>query len=96
MGLGKDETELGGSWEFVDGRMVEDGTSSRIRLLVEEELRFVAVSSDGWEKLYLDPTDGRHWEHTYPQSEMHGGGPPTLRAIDAVIIHEKYGLPRGR
>jgi hypothetical protein len=61
--------------------MVEDAACQRIRELVATELQQVAVSEDGWEKLYRDQRDGRLWEWFYPQSEMHGGDPPALRVV---------------
>jgi immunity protein 27 of polymorphic toxin system len=45
-----------------------------------------------WSKLYLDPVDGGYWELTYPQSEMHGGGPPQLVHISADAAKIKYGV----
>ena len=37
------------------------------------------VRVGNWEIEYLDPTTGEKWLMDYPQSEMHGGGPPRLR-----------------
>jgi len=41
--------------------------------------------------LYRDPDDGRYWERTYPQSELHGGGPPELRVLATEDARQKYG-----
>jgi hypothetical protein len=92
MTLRTNETELVGSWKMVDGRMVEDETSKRIRTLTRENLKPIAVSSDGWDRLYEDPLDHRLWELSYPSSEMQGGGPPTLRVVSAETAKKKYKL----
>src|ERR1700723_3459159 len=51
----------------------------------------IAESTSGWEALYRDPSDGRYWERTYPQSETHGGGPPQLSTITLDEAERKYG-----
>jgi hypothetical protein len=86
----ENEVEIVGSWEMKDGRMVEDAACQRIRELVATELQQVAVSEDGWEKLYRDQRDGRLWEWFYPQSELHGGGPPALRVVSPETAEQKY------
>ena len=40
--------------------------------------------------LYRDPNDNRLWELIYPQSEMHGGGPPELRNLTFNEARQKY------
>jgi hypothetical protein len=47
--------------------------------------------STGWDVLYRDPNDGRLWELIYPQSEIHGGGPPQLISLTAEDAAQKYG-----
>ena len=49
-----------------------------------------ACVSAGWETLYRDPRDGRLWELTYPQSEMHGGGPRRLHVLSRDEAAAKY------
>ena len=92
MCIDQNETEILGTWEMKAGRMIEDETCRRIRSLVGAKLQQVAVSKDGWEKLYRDPRDGRYWELFYPQSELHGGGPPALRVASLETVQQKYGL----
>jgi immunity protein 27 of polymorphic toxin system len=92
MSLAPYETELVGRWEMVQGRMIEDEASRRIKKLVREELKSVAKASNGWDSLFRDPADGRLWELTYPSSELQGGGPPTLRIMSEEAAHKKYGL----
>ena len=89
MNLKSDETDLRGVWSFVDGKMIANDACKRIESLVKHHLKQVA--GGGWETLYLDPNDGRYWEQTYPQGEMHGGGPPRLAVISKAEAEAKYG-----
>ena len=59
--------------------------------LVASHLVEIARDSTGWDTLYVDPDDGRFWEHIYPQSEMHGGGPPMLKHVSEEEARAKYG-----
>lgn len=89
--LQPDETEVRGEW-LADGKqVVGDAACERIEWLVSSRLERLASNSSGWETLYRDPTDGRLWEHTYPQGGWHGGGPPALRTISASEAESKYG-----
>ena len=45
---------------------------------------------DTWQLLYRDPKDGRLWEQTSPQGEMHGGGPPRLAVISEEEARKRY------
>jgi len=92
MPLRSDETELVGTWKLQDGKMIEDDVSLRIRKLIDEELRPIAVTNGGWDKLFQDPVDQRFWELTYPSSDSHGGGPAALRLISSDEARKKYGL----
>jgi len=87
-----EETELVGRWENVDGAIRGDGVTNRITKLTGNYLIKIAVTESGWETLYQDPEDFRYWELTYPQSEMHGGGPPTLRCLPMQEAQHKYSL----
>jgi hypothetical protein len=72
----------------VDGRLRPDSTWNRIELLATSYLEKIAANS--WETLFRDPGDGRYWEHTYPQSEVQGGGPPRLSLLSVEKAHAKY------
>ena len=88
--LRPDEVELVGQW-IPEGKGVEaDETAKRIEGLVREWLEPVADSSDGWDRLFKDPSDGRFWERTYPRNHMHGGGPPELKVVSAEAARGKY------
>jgi len=90
MPLNSTETDLVGKWIVVEGRIAVDETETRIQGLVQTELQRIAADSSGWEILFRDPSDGRFWELTRPQSEMHGGGPRRLHVIEAAEAHRKY------
>jgi hypothetical protein len=91
MDINPSETILTGQWLLRDGRVVEDEVSERIRALTKSYLVKIGDDASGWETLYRDPNDGRYWERTYPQSELHGGGPPQLRHLTAQEAKQKYG-----
>ncbi|MEM7379742.1 MAG: Imm27 family immunity protein [Bacteroidota bacterium] len=38
-----------------------------------------------------DPYDNRYWELSYPQGNLHGGGPPSLINLDKDYIVKEYG-----
>jgi hypothetical protein len=84
--LHPNETDLTGHWQSEADKMVADDTCRRIQELIAEQLVKVAVDSSGWRTLYQDPQDSRLWEHTYPQGEMQGGGPPRLSCISAERV----------
>lgn len=92
--LNANEDSLNGEWIYREGKMVGDANCRRIEWLIHHHLRTVADSiiAGAWETLYRDPDDGRYWEKTFPRSEMHGGGPPQLRAISSHDVREKYGI----
>jgi hypothetical protein len=85
------ETELVGQWRVVDGRVQSDEVCDRINWLVSAALKEVARDRSGWDRLFVDPTDSRLWEATYPNSGLHGGGPPQLRVLSRLEAERKYG-----
>jgi len=92
--LQPNETELSGAWRLQDGRMTADATCERLQWLIDRVLKKVADSpcAGAWEALYQDPSDGRYWERVFPQSEMHGGGPPRMNALAVDEAQRKYGV----
>jgi hypothetical protein len=94
MKLKPEETILTGRW-LLDGDVVRgDVACERIEWLTKNELQRLASSPQwgDWEILFVDPTDGRYWELTYPQGEMQGGGPPQLQVLSEIDAHRKYPL----
>jgi len=85
------ETRIEGQWLFDGQTMKEDESCHRIRSLINDQLQRVATDQSGWDVLYKDPSDGRFWELIYPQSEMHGGGPPVLQLVSVKDAKVKYG-----
>jgi hypothetical protein len=94
MKLEPQEKLLTGKWIFENNQMRGDEVEERIHWLIAHDLQKVTHSpqSGAWETLYKDPDDGRYWERTYPQSQMHGGGPLQLRNLTADEAITKYGL----
>ena len=90
--LKPDETDLIGRWVLEENRVLGDPMTERIERLVSDYLEEIADVYYGWEILYRDPQDGRYWELTYPQSAMHGGGPPRLTCLPKKQAVEKYHL----
>ena len=88
--LQPNEIILVGSWLKEETDTVADDVCRRIEWLIKFHLRFLKADWSGWEKLYRDPNDMRFWELTYPQGEMHGGGPPQLEIISPETVVSKY------
>jgi hypothetical protein len=84
------ETELIGRWRSWTTEFGLIQPVSGCEWLTSSYLEKIASSN--WETLFGDPDDGRYWEHTYPQGEMHGGGPPSLFALSVEKAHAKYGF----
>jgi len=85
------ETNLTGEWKLVDGEMMGNEACERIEYLVSNVLEEVGRDATDWDILYRDPHDHRYWELIYPQSHMHGGGPPQLRCLTFTEARIKYG-----
>jgi hypothetical protein len=94
MKLKPKETILTGRWIFDGGANRGDFICERIKWLTTNELQRLANNPQwgDWEVLFIDPTDGRYWELTYPQGEMQGGGPPQLQVLSEADARKKYPL----
>ena len=73
-----------------DAQLVADEVCAQIELLTTGRLRKVAMRDGGWVQLFLDPLDGSFWELSYSQSEVQGGGPPTLAEVDSALLPRLY------
>ena len=93
MKLKHDETELVGKWVEANSEVHDDAVCERIEWLTFHQLKKIAISKQwgAWETLFQDPDDGRYWEQTYPQGQMHGGGPRSLNCLSREQAKEKYG-----
>jgi hypothetical protein len=80
-----------GAWIEKNGTVVGNDQCEIIDHLVKHHLQRVGEREDGWTILYLDPRDDTFWERTYPQGEMHGGGPPTLTELSEEEVQSLYG-----
>ena len=91
------ETEIKGQWVLVGAKMQADDACKRIEWLLENRLKELG-SNEQWESLHLDLSDNRYWLRTYPESHMHGGGPPLLQCIaksEAMLWQLRLGSERG-
>lgn len=94
MKLNPEDNELTGRWVFDGSANRGDFICERIEWLIRHELKRLANSSQwgDWEILFVDPSDGRYWELTYPQGDMQGGGPLQLQVLSAADARTKYPL----
>lgn len=74
------EKELIGKWVFKEGKVVADSNCELIESMINNDLTEIEISEDGWTKRYQH-LNGSVWELTYPESHLHGGGPPKLTRI---------------
>jgi hypothetical protein len=79
--ISESETLIECKWVIADDQISSNDACKRIEWLTSEILKLVRIDKSRWEKLYQDPQDKRFWLLYYPQSEMHGGGPPALMEI---------------
>jgi hypothetical protein len=75
------EKEIIGKWVFKDGTMVADANCQLIDSMIKNDFEEIEYSKDGWTRRYKH-TNGSIWELSYPESHLHGGGPPKLSRID--------------
>ena len=94
MNLLPEENLLIGTWLFENNENRGDSVCKRIDWLIDNHLRKVASSPQwgDWEVLYVDPSDGRYWELTYPQGDMQGGGPPQICVVSHEVAQMKYSI----
>lgn len=76
--ISTEEKIITGKWLLHNNKMIGDDNTKRIEWLIKNSLIHIKDISNGWESVYKDPNDMRIWKLTYPQSHLHGGGPPQL------------------
>ncbi len=91
-GIASDETTVEGRWVSETGRVVADHACKRIENLTSSYLSQTAQDGSGWFTLFRDPVDQRLWERDFPQSHLHGGGPPRLRFVLLEEVRHRYRL----
>ena len=87
MELLSSETKIIGAWIEHGSKVISDKATNRIHWLIENS--FDEIAKLNWEIIYKDNTDGRYWLLSYPQSEMHGGGPPSIECISKEQVVKK-------
>jgi hypothetical protein len=92
MKIEKNETEIVGRWIFTGRKVIADEQCERIQWLTTNYLKKLGLDKTGWDVLFQDPNDSRCWELIYPNSEMHGGGPPSLILLSESDVKEKYNI----
>lgn len=78
-----------GKWIKLDGKISLNEDCLKINMLLEKEFKKIGFSDDGWDVLYEDPNN-EYWELIYLESELHGGGPPSLIPISLEEARKKY------
>ena len=63
-------------------------SGAKAERFIKANLTKVVVDLSGWEILYRCVGDGTFWLKTYPQSELHGGGPPRLERVSRSVANE--------
>jgi len=74
------KTVIEGKWTLDGQNVCGDAAWDEINSMLRT-LTLIGSGDGGWSKLYRHPDSGTIWELTYPQGEMHGGGPPRLEAL---------------
>ncbi len=82
------KTVIEGKWFFGGKQVVADESCKQIDSMITAST-FVASRDGGWARLYR-AADGQFWELTYPQGEMHGGGPPRLESFSSDEVRANY------
>lgn len=80
-----------GKWIEENGKVIESKECIVIKNLIETELEQIANREGGWVRLYKNKNKGEYWELDYPQSELQGGGPPTLEPLEESEVQKRYG-----
>jgi hypothetical protein len=93
MNIESTENRITGKWEFSNGKMTADENCERIQFLTKEVLTEIATDESGWQTLYLNSEDSSYWELSFPNNEMHEGGPPELlRTTNLEELEQRYNI----
>jgi hypothetical protein len=83
------KTVIEGKWIFDGKQVVGDAECNQIEALLPT-LTLVGSRDGGWTRLYRGAVAGVYWQLTYPQSDMHGGGPPRLESYSVDEVRLNY------
>jgi len=90
MQLNTNEKILTGKWVYEKGTVSKNQACERIEWMLENQLKQLGMDASGWDSLYLNPSDNSFWELIFPQSQIQGGGPPTLIYLSKEEARLKY------
>ncbi|GEM_PF-1103287 len=54
----------------------------------------IVVDDVNWKILHRDPSTGEYWKEFFPDSEMHGGGPPVFERISEEDARREFKFDR--
>jgi hypothetical protein len=77
--------ELREVWIMAGAHIVAGGDSETINDWLATKLEKITTEKSGWVTLYRNRESGEFWEMSYPNSEMHGGGPRLLTCLGLAI-----------
>lgn len=80
---------LADHWVVRGSKVSAEGDAAKIDALLSADLIKLSTADGGWRTLYRHRRTGGLWELSYPQSEMHGGGPRRLRQL-ALLVPEDW------
>ena len=80
-----------GNWVKIDGKIMGDSNCEIIDNMIENDLEKVGDREEGWITLFKEKLTNKFWERIYPDSHMHGGGPPQLELLSKNEVMDKYG-----
>ncbi len=78
-----------GKWIQQGSEVFADDTCKLIEDKIEG-FKKLAIRDYGWIVLFEDPKTGSLWELSYPDSELHGGGPPMLKRTNSTEAVKLY------
>jgi hypothetical protein len=69
-------------WYAEDGKVIAREDAAAIDEMLATKLEEVRTEEGGWVVIFRHRDTNQLWELSYPQSELHGGGPRRLRLVD--------------
>jgi len=57
----------------------------------DNNLTRIRVDDVNWKALWRNPLTGEYWKEFFPQSELHGGGPPEFVRITEEVAATEFG-----